>query len=75
MSNQELEIEQTEHNAPQEKTNTVIHYQKPSGSFVAVSWFALFTGALAFVIGLWNTKGEIMKLNEKGYFIFYSKNQ
>lgn len=39
--------------------------QKPTAAFVAVSWVALFLGALAFFIGLWNAT---MQLNEKGYY-------
>ncbi|HEX7641058.1 MAG TPA: inner membrane protein YiaA [Burkholderiaceae bacterium] len=39
--------------------------QKPSAAFVGVSWAALLTGAIAFVIGLWNAT---MQLNEKGYY-------
>ncbi len=38
---------------------------KPSAAFVAVSWVALFAGAVAFVVGLWNAS---MLLNEKGYY-------
>lgn len=40
-------------------------YQWPSNAFIAASWFALFTGVLAFIIGLWNAD---MELNEKGYY-------
>ena len=39
-------------------------YQRPSNAFIAASWFALFTGVLAFIIGLWNAN---MEFNEKGY--------
>lgn len=39
--------------------------QQPSGAFVAAAWAALFTGLLAFNIGLWNAQ---MPLNEKGYY-------
>lgn len=38
---------------------------QPSAAFIAASWVALFTGALAFIIGLWNAD---MELNEKGYY-------
>ena len=41
------------------------HFQPPSAAFVAASWFALFTGVIAFIIGLWNAE---MELNEKGYY-------
>jgi len=37
----------------------------PSPAFVAVSWTALLTGTVAFIIGLWNAE---MQLNEKGYY-------
>jgi uncharacterized membrane protein YiaA len=40
-------------------------FQKPSAAFVAASWIALITGAVAFIIGLWNAD---MQLNEKGYY-------
>ncbi|GEP94547.1 inner membrane protein YiaA [Chitinophaga cymbidii] len=39
--------------------------QQPSAAFVAASWAALFTGVIAFNIGLWNAE---MELNEKGYY-------
>lgn len=39
--------------------------QPPSAAFIAASWFALFIGVIAFVIGLWNAE---MQLNEKGYY-------
>ncbi len=39
--------------------------QQPSNAFIAASWFALFTGITAYVIGLWNAE---MELNEKGYY-------
>ena len=38
---------------------------QPSVAFIGASWLALFTGVLAFIIGLWNTD---MQLNEKGYY-------
>jgi uncharacterized membrane protein YiaA len=40
-------------------------YRKPSAAFIGASWVALFAGALAFCIGLWN---GTMALSEKGYF-------
>jgi len=40
-------------------------FQKPSNAFIAASWVALLTGAIAFIIGLWNAD---MELNEKGYY-------
>jgi uncharacterized membrane protein YiaA len=39
--------------------------KKPSNAFIAASWVALFTGAIAYNIGLWNAQ---MELNEKGYY-------
>ncbi len=39
--------------------------QKPSNAFIGASWVALFTGAVAYNIGLWNAE---MLLNEKGYY-------
>jgi uncharacterized membrane protein YiaA len=39
--------------------------QPPSPAFIAASWSALFIGAIAFIIGLWNAS---MQLNEKGYY-------
>lgn len=39
--------------------------QQPSAAFIAASWLALFTGVIAFLIGLWNAD---MQLNEKGYY-------
>jgi uncharacterized membrane protein YiaA len=38
---------------------------QPSAAFIAASWTALFIGAIAFNIGLWNAD---MQLNEKGYY-------
>ena len=38
---------------------------EPSTAFIGTSWLALFTGILAFIIGLWNAE---MELNEKGYY-------
>ncbi len=39
--------------------------QRPTGAFVGASWAALFVGALAYLVGLWNAQ---MQLNEKGYY-------
>lgn len=39
---------------------------RPSPAFSGASWFALFTGTLAYLIGLWNAG---MQLNEKGYYL------
>lgn len=44
-------------------TSTTI---RPSPAFTGASWFALFAGALAYLIGLWNAG---MQLNEKGYYL------
>lgn len=38
---------------------------QPSAAFIAASWLALFTGVIAFLVGLWNAE---MELNEKGYY-------
>jgi uncharacterized membrane protein YiaA len=40
--------------------------QRPTTAFVGASWGALFIGALAFLLGLWNAQ---MQLNEKGYYL------
>jgi uncharacterized membrane protein YiaA len=40
-------------------------FQKPSNAFVAAAWFALLTGIVSFIVGLWNAE---MELNEKGYY-------
>ena len=40
-------------------------FQRPSNAFIAASWVALFSGVLAYIIGLWNAD---MELNEKGYY-------
>lgn len=39
--------------------------QKPSNAFSAVSWVALLTGIIGYLIGLWRAE---MLLNEKGYY-------
>jgi uncharacterized membrane protein YiaA len=39
--------------------------QKPSSAFVLASWAALFAGAIAYLVGLWNAG---MPLSEKGYY-------
>ncbi len=38
---------------------------QPTNAFIAASWFALLTGMLSYMIGLWNAD---MQLNEKGYY-------
>jgi uncharacterized membrane protein YiaA len=38
---------------------------KPSSAFVLASWAALFAGAIAYLVGLWNAG---MPLSEKGYY-------
>lgn len=38
---------------------------EPTGAFVGASWAALFIGATAYLIGLYNAG---MQLNEKGYY-------
>lgn len=39
---------------------------KPTPAFIGASWIALFVGALAYMVGLWNST---MQLNEKGYYL------
>ena len=39
--------------------------QKPTAAFIGASWAALFAGAIAYFVGLWNAG---MQLNEKGYY-------
>ena len=39
--------------------------QRPTNAFVSASWTALFTGMIAYCVGLWNVN---MYLNEKGYY-------
>ncbi|MCH7336744.1 inner membrane protein YiaA [Acinetobacter sp. NIPH 2699] len=38
---------------------------RPTSAFIAASWVALLTGAVGFIIGLWNAH---MPLHEKGYY-------
>ncbi len=38
----------------------------PTTAFVGASWVALFAGAVAYLVGLWNAQ---MLLNEKGYYL------
>jgi uncharacterized membrane protein YiaA len=40
--------------------------QKPTGAFVGAAWAALFIGAGAYLLGLWNAK---MQMNEQGYYL------
>ncbi len=46
-------------------SSTQSHPVRPTAAFIGASWMALFTGALAYLIGLWNAS---MLLNEKGYY-------
>lgn len=39
--------------------------QRPTNAFIGASWAALFVGAIAYLVGLWNAQ---MQLNEKGYY-------
>ena len=39
--------------------------QPPTSAYVGASWAALFTGVMAYLIGLWNAE---MMLNEKGFY-------
>ncbi|BDU49767.1 inner membrane protein YiaA [Haliovirga abyssi] len=47
------------------KENKLKKTIEPSGAFVGASWVALFSGIIAYLIGLWNAT---MLLNEKGYY-------
>jgi uncharacterized membrane protein YiaA len=40
--------------------------QRPTAAFIGASWVALFVGAIAYLVGLWNAP---MQLNEKGYYL------
>lgn len=42
-----------------------VQQQQPTAAFIGASWAALFVGALAYLVGLWNAP---MALNEKGYY-------
>ncbi len=39
--------------------------QKPTPAFIGASWLALFVGAIAYLVGLWNSP---MSMGEKGYY-------
>ena len=39
--------------------------QRPTAAFMGASWAALFVGAVAYLVGLWNAQ---MPFNEKGYY-------
>ena len=39
--------------------------QRPTGAFIGASWAALFVGAVAYLVGLWNAR---MPIYEKGYY-------
>ena len=41
------------------------HLQRPTAAFVGASWAALLIGAIAYLVGLWNST---MALNERGYY-------
>ena len=41
------------------------HLQRPTAAFVGASWTALLLGAVAYLVGLWNSS---MALNERGYY-------
>ena len=40
-------------------------FQRPTNAFIVASWAALFVGAIAYLVGLWNAQ---MLLNEKGFY-------
>ena len=66
MNDQELQIEKKQSIDQKESLMQTVRYEKPSSSFIAVSWASLFIGIISFIIGLWNA--ETMELNEKGYY-------
>lgn len=39
---------------------------KPTSAFIGISWIALFTGVVAFNVGLWNAT---MNMVNKGYYL------
>lgn len=39
---------------------------RPSAAFVGVSWLALLTGCLGYLVGLWNAR---MTMSEKGFYL------
>lgn len=47
------------------KKTVPVFDQKPTPAFVGASWICLFTGTIAYCIGLWNSD---MILNERGYY-------
>lgn len=47
------------------KTTALKSPLKPTAAFTGASWTALFTGTIAYCVGLWNAT---MELNEKGYY-------
>ena len=38
---------------------------RPTAAFIGASWAALFIGAIAYLVGLWNAQ---IQLNEKGFY-------
>ena len=50
---------------PQTNGSEAFSAPPPTGAFIGASWMALFVGALAYLIGLWNSD---MQLNERGYY-------
>ncbi len=45
---------------------TVSNSSRPTTAFIGASWSALFVGAIAYVVGLWNAT---MAMSEKGYYL------
>ena len=45
--------------------STHLKPQKPTGAFIMASWSSFFMGAIAYLVGLWNST---LALNEKGYY-------
>jgi uncharacterized membrane protein YiaA len=66
MSNQETEIGKKQVYTTNKNIKQTIEYQKPSGTFICISWIKLFLGVSVFIIGLWKAKKIL--LNERGYY-------
>jgi len=45
--------------------STHLKPQKPTGAFVMASWSSFFIGAVAYLVGVWNST---LPLTEKGYY-------
>lgn len=60
----DTQSDQTKSKLSKKKIPTVFD-QKPTPAFIGAAWVALFSGVLAYCIGLWNSD---MQLNERGYY-------